>query len=183
MLAMKSVRKNSLAFSSSIACLSVQIFCRVAAWETNSLNRLANYSSVFLRLALGTAFLSAVADRFGLWGSFGQPNVAWRDFARFTAYTARLNWFLPPSLVPALAWAATLAEFLLGSALILGLFIRLASLLGGLLLLLFALAMTFTLGIKSPLNFSVFTASAASFLLAACPKFPLSHDAMRRKSQ
>jgi hypothetical protein len=29
---------------------------------------LANFSSVFLRLALGISFLSAVADRFGLWG-------------------------------------------------------------------------------------------------------------------
>ena len=38
---------------------------------------LARFSSVFLRQALGTAFLSAVADRFGLWGADGQPNVSW----------------------------------------------------------------------------------------------------------
>ena len=35
-----------------------------------------NFSSVFLRLALGRSFLSAVADRFGWWGAFGHPNVA-----------------------------------------------------------------------------------------------------------
>ena len=34
---------------------------------------LAKLSSLFLRLALGTSFLSAVADRFGLWGASGQP--------------------------------------------------------------------------------------------------------------
>jgi membrane fusion protein, multidrug efflux system len=53
----------------------------------------ADYSTVFLRLALGLAFLSAVADRFGLWGGYGQPHVAWGDFARFIAYTGKLNWF------------------------------------------------------------------------------------------
>ena len=36
---------------------------------------LATFSSVFLRLALGISFLSAVADRFGLWGVYGQSNV------------------------------------------------------------------------------------------------------------
>ena len=48
---------------------------------------LAAVSSVFLRLALGISFLSAVADRFGLWGVFEQPNVAWGNYARFVAYT------------------------------------------------------------------------------------------------
>jgi len=144
------------------------------------LNRLADYSSVFLRLALGTAFLSAVADRLGLWGAFGQPNIAWGDFAHFTAYTAKLNWFAPQAVVPFLAWAATLAEVFLGLALILGLFTRLSAILSGLLLVLFALTMTFALGIKSPLNLSVFTASAGSFLLATCARFPFSLDAMRR---
>ena len=37
-------------------------------------------SSVFLRFALGFSFLSAVADRFGLWGAFGEPRVAWGNF-------------------------------------------------------------------------------------------------------
>ena len=53
---------------------------------------LAKLSSVFLRLALGMSFLSAVADRFGLWGAYGQPNVSWGNYARFVDYTAQLNW-------------------------------------------------------------------------------------------
>jgi hypothetical protein len=36
--------------------------------------------------------------------------------------------------------------------------------------------MTLALGIKSPLNFSVFSAAGGSFLLAACPAFPFSVD-------
>jgi hypothetical protein len=35
--------------------------------------RNGSLSSVVLRLGLGLGFLSAVADRFGLWGAFGRP--------------------------------------------------------------------------------------------------------------
>jgi len=138
------------------------------------LNKAADYSTVLLRLALGFSFLSAVADRFGLWGAYGQPHVAWGDFARFVAYTGKLNWFVPTTLLPALAWASTFAEILLGVALVVGLFTRIAALLSGLMLLAFALAMTFALGVKAPLDLSVFSASAGAFLLAAYGSYPLS---------
>src|SRR5215217_4345449 len=59
-------------------------------------------ATVFLRLALGLAFLSAVADRFGLWGSAGTRNVAWGDFAHFTQYTGQLNPWAPVALIPTL---------------------------------------------------------------------------------
>jgi uncharacterized membrane protein YphA (DoxX/SURF4 family) len=147
-----------------------------------ALNRAADCSTVFLRLALGISFLSAVADRFGLWGAYGQPGVAWGDFARFVAYTGKLNWFVPTTLLPALAWASTFAEILLGFALVVGLFTRIAAGLSGMILLLFALAMTFALGIKAPLDFSVFSASAGAFLLAAYGKYPLSADALRTRA-
>src|ERR1700756_2876131 len=62
------------------------------------LTGLATVSPVFLRLALGISLLSAVADRFGLWGVYGQPNVSWGNYARFVDYTAELNWFLPAFL-------------------------------------------------------------------------------------
>src|SRR5438477_8816087 len=72
---------------------------------------LATVSSVFLRLALGISFLSAVADRFGFWGVYGQPNVAWGNYARYVAYTAKLNWFLPGATIPALAISPRLLKF------------------------------------------------------------------------
>lgn len=152
-----------------------------AAWEAEHLfKRMGDCSSMFLRLALGTSFLSAVADRFGFWGAFGQPNVAWGDFSHFMSYTAILNWFLPQATIPVLAWAATCAEILLGVALILGAFTRVAAFLSGALLLLFALSMTFALGVKAPLNFSVFSASAAAFLLATCSEDCWSLDSLWR---
>jgi hypothetical protein len=54
----------------------------------------------FLRLALAAGFLSAVADRFGLWGPAGAANVAWGAWQPFVDYVAKLNWFAPPQLLP-----------------------------------------------------------------------------------
>jgi uncharacterized membrane protein YphA (DoxX/SURF4 family) len=138
--------------------------------------RMGDFSSIFLRLALGVSFLSAVGDRFGFWGPFGQSPVAWGDFSHFTAYTAKLNWFMPSATIPGLAWASTCAETLLGVALLLGCFTRVAALLSGLLLLLFALAMTFALSLEAPLSSSVFSASGGAFLLATCSKYSWSLD-------
>ena len=139
-------------------------------------------SSVFLRVALGVSFLSAVADRFGLWGAFGEPHVAWGTFARFVAYTGKLNWFLPRAAVPTLAIVATCAETLLGILLVVGWQTRRTALLSGVLLLLFAVTMTGALGIKAPLDASVFSAAGGAFLLANCAEYPFSIDQLRRYS-
>ena len=48
----------------------------------------------------------SVAGRFGLCGSFEQPNVALGDFSHFVAFTRILNWFMPSATIPALAWSA-----------------------------------------------------------------------------
>lgn len=42
----------------------------------------------FARIALAAAFLSAVADRFGLWGPPGATGVAWGDLKNFNDYVA-----------------------------------------------------------------------------------------------
>jgi uncharacterized membrane protein YphA (DoxX/SURF4 family) len=142
---------------------------------------LANFSSVFLRLALGTAFLSAVADRFGLWGAYGQPNVSWGDYARFVAYTAKLNWFLPAGMMRAAALIATVAEIVFGLLLILGWKTRITALLSGVLMSFFALAMTMALGVKAPLDFSVFSAAGGALLLSTSASYPFSMDELLRR--
>lgn len=146
-------------------------------------SRLAKFSSVFLRLALGISFMSAVADRFGLWGAYGKANVSWGDYARFVAYTAKLNWFAPTPVAPALAMIATAAETLLGLLLVLGWKTRITALLSGVLLTTFALTMTIALGVKAPLNFSVFSAAGGAFLLATCTEFSFSVDDLLRRRQ
>jgi uncharacterized membrane protein YphA (DoxX/SURF4 family) len=146
------------------------------------LTNLRASSSVFLRFAVGFSFLSAVADRFGLWGAFGEPHVAWGTFARFVAYTGTLNSFLPRAAVPTLAIVATCAETLFGILLVLGWQTRTTAFLSGLLLLLFSATMTVALGIKAPLDFSVFSAAGGAFLLANCAEYPFSIDQLRRNS-
>jgi uncharacterized membrane protein YphA (DoxX/SURF4 family) len=136
------------------------------------------FSSVWLRCALGLGFLSAVADRLGLWGGFGQPNVEWGTFSRFLEYTHTLNWYLPAGVIPLVGIIATGAETLFGLLLIVGWYTRATAFLTGLLLLVFGLSMTLALGIKAPLNFAVFTGVGAAWLLASCERFPFSVDAL-----
>jgi uncharacterized membrane protein YphA (DoxX/SURF4 family) len=145
--------------------------------------RLASLSSVFLRLALGASFLSAVADRFGLSGQFGQPNVSWGDFARFVEYTGRLNWFLPHPLVSALAVIFTFAEVLFGLLLLVGWKTRITALCAGILAMIFGMAMTAALGIEAPLSASVFSAAGGSLLLATCTRFPFSVDELTQRAR
>ena len=117
---------------------------------------------VYARLALGAAFLSGVADRFGLWGD----KSGWKTFADFERYTAQVNSFMPPATIPVLAWAATVAELSFGLALVVGFRVRWAALGSAVLLTLFGAAMAVSFGIKSPLDYSVFSAAAGALLLA-----------------
>jgi len=119
---------------------------------------------LYARLALGAAFLSAVAARFGFWGENTGPD----SFKHFIEYTAEVNSFMPAFTIPFLAWAATIAETFLGITLILGIWTRFVALAAATLLFLFGAAMAISFGIKSPLDYSVFSASAGALILAVC---------------
>lgn len=147
--------------------------------ESPRLRNLRRLTSLYLRLALGVAFLSAVADRFGLWGPPGSLNVAWGNFTPFTQYTAKVNPWSPSALVPLLAWAATVAETILGVALLGGVYTRLAALASGVLLSSFAIGMSIGTGVKSALDASVFSAAAGAFGLALLGPDPWSVDGLR----
>ena len=136
----------------------------------------SGYATVYLRIALGAGFLSAVADRFGMWGPPGGPRIAWGNFHNFLVYTGELNPWFPNSLILTVGWTATICEVVLGIALILGFRTRIAALSSGLLTLAFALGMVCGTGVKSPLDASVFVVSASSFLLAEAKFYPWSLD-------
>lgn len=118
----------------------------------------------FLRYALAIGFLSAVADRFGLWP---QEISAWGNWPNFVAYTGVLNPWLLEAMIPATAILATGLEILFGVLLIVGYKIEWVAKVSGILLLLFALSMVFSSGLKVPFDYSVFTASAAAFALGS----------------
>ncbi|HVW77957.1 MAG TPA: DoxX family membrane protein [Alloacidobacterium sp.] len=121
---------------------------------------------LFARFALGASFLSAVADRFGVWGPYGAKNVSWGSFHHFVEYTGAVTSLFPSSLTVWFAWSATVAETIFGILLIAGFKTRMISVLSGLLLLSFAMGMATGLSIKAPLDYSVFSAAAGAFLLA-----------------
>ena len=139
------------------------------------------YATVFLRFALGAAFLTAVTDRLGIWGPSGTVNVAWGDMTHFMAYAAKLNPWFPKTVIPTLAWFVTVAETSLGAALILGFQTRRAAQLSGWLLLAFGIGMTAGTGIKSALNGSVFfRLQQERFFLQQVPSTCLSIDSLRQ---
>jgi len=72
---------------------------------------------------------------------------------------------MPAFTIPILVWAATAAETTLGILLILGIWPRWVALGGAILLFLFGAAMALSFGIKKPLDYSVFSASAGALLL------------------
>lgn len=119
--------------------------------------------ALYARLALGAAFLSGIADRFGLYTG---RNVGYGNFDGFLRYTAQVNSFMPASTIPFLGWAATVAEFSLGVLLVFGVWRRPVAIATAVLLVLFGAAMGISFGIKSPLDYSVFSASSAAVLLA-----------------
>ncbi len=133
---------------------------------------------LFLRLAISAGFLSASADRFGLW-----PNdvSVWGNWNSFLEYTEIINPWIPLSFIPTLAIIATVAEIGFAVFLLIGFKTELFAKLSGLLLLLFALSMTFSTGIKGAFDFSVFSASAAAFALSLMKEKYLEIDSYFQK--
>jgi hypothetical protein len=126
------------------------------------------FAIILTRLALAVAFLSSVADRFGVWGRAGAPHVVWGDFQHFVAQVSALVPWFPRALTPVLAWLATTLESAFGLGLLIGVRTKMMALGSASLLLLFGLATTFSAagGIHAAIASSVFSAAGASLLLA-----------------
>jgi uncharacterized membrane protein YphA (DoxX/SURF4 family) len=120
---------------------------------------------IALRLSLAAAFLSAVADRFGWWEPFGQGS--WGSMGAFTDYTHQLVPFASGWLLTVIVWAATATESTLGVLLLTGWRPKLVGAATCLVLIAFGTAMAVSLGIESPLSYSVFSAASAAAAYAA----------------
>jgi uncharacterized membrane protein YphA (DoxX/SURF4 family) len=144
--------------------------------QTLIIQWILRYSSVLVRLALGIVFLSMVADRLGLWGPPGTPNVSWGNFENFINSVRDLNPYLPEILVPVVSWGVTVAELVFGLLLLIGYKTQWVALLSGFLCLTFVISTGIAFGIKAPLSFSVVVDVACAFLLASQGRYPLSVD-------
>lgn len=129
--------------------------------------RAIQMASLFVRWALAAGFLSAVADRFGLWGAPGSAGVAWGNIENYESYVALLNWFLPSLWISPIGWIATICEILIALGLIVGWQLYWFALAAGILLTLFGTTMLVAFGPKPPLDYSVFSAASAAYLLFA----------------
>ena len=127
------------------------------------MNTTKNITKLFLRLAISVGFLSAVADRFGLWS---KEVSAWGNWDSFLEYTQFINPWFPIAMISTIGIIATTAEIVFALCILLGYKTELFAKLSGFLLLVFALSMTISSGIKGALDYSVFIASAGAFALS-----------------
>lgn len=134
---------------------------------------------LFLRLTIAFGFLSAVADRFGFWS---KEASAWGNWENFIEYTQLINPLIPKTLISPVGVIATSAEIIFALCLIIGFKTELFAKLSGYLLLLFALAMIFSTGIKGVLDYSVLSASAAAFVLSLIKEKYLELDIVLNKT-
>lgn len=130
----------------------------------------ANLAAFFVRLALGATYISAYSGRTNLFG--GHPD-GWEQFLK---YASDVNSYAPESLKLFLAITATVLEIVISILLIVGFQTKKVAAASGILTLLFALAMTYSFGIKEPLDYGVFVNFTAAFLLATLPEHILSVD-------
>ncbi|MHA3787041.1 DoxX family membrane protein [Flavobacterium hauense] len=135
-----------------------------------------NTFQLYLRMALGIGFILPVMDRLGMLGLPGSPNVGWGNWSNFVDYTNSLMPYLSNSIANVLGGIASIAEVLFGIMLIIGYKTKYAAIGSGVLTLTFALSMLFFAGYRSPFNYSVFTCSAAAFLLSAIENYKWSVD-------
>jgi len=133
---------------------------------------------LLLRLALGITFLTPVLDRLGLLGQAGTGNIEWGNWGNFIDYTATLMPIFDRPVVNIMGGIATISELLIAISLILGFRTKYAALGSCLLTLTFIIFMTLSVGIQKPINYGVFTASAASFLLSFIPNYNWSIDSL-----
>lgn len=94
----------------------------------------------------------------------GKPIVG--GWPHYLQAVALLNAFAPKALVPTIGVIATAAESTIGILLLIGFRLRWSAYAATALLIGFGTAMTIALGIKAPLDYSVFAAAGAAFLLA-----------------
>lgn len=118
---------------------------------------------LFLRYAIAIGFLSAVTDRLGYWP---KEVSAWGNWDSFLGYTEVINPWIPGSMIPFAGTIASIAEVVFALCLIIGFKTTFFAKLSGYLMLLFAIAITLSSGVKGALDYSVFAASAGAFALS-----------------
>lgn len=133
-------------------------------------------AQLLLRLAIGLTFLTPVLDRLGILGPAGTGNIEWGNWENFINYTTTLMPYFHRPMVNVMGLVATIAEATIALGLIVGFKTKYVALGSCLLTLTFIVFMATSVGVQKPINFGVFTASAASFLLSKIQDYNCSID-------
>ncbi|MFE9583103.1 hypothetical protein ACFYO1_42485 [Nocardia sp. NPDC006044] len=141
----------------------------IVALQAGTLGRI-RVVSVVARVALGLLLLGSVADRFGLLGAPGDAGVSWGSFDSFADYTRTLLPGFAGGLAAPAAVAATILEFGLGLALVVGLLPRITAAATAGLLAVFMLAMWTSLGFAAMSAYAVAVLAGGAALLATAKK-------------
>lgn len=144
--------------------------------------RVLQIGRIVLRLCLSSAFLFAIADRFGVYGRHGTKGVSWGDWTHFLQFVAYLIKIGPRTFIPAIGATETIIEFSLAVALLLGIYPRMIAWSSAALLASFAVTMSIALGIPTTLGYGVFTGIGAALLLGAVARPGSNWDPLSSKS-
>jgi putative oxidoreductase len=123
-----------------------------------------NLAAFLVRLALAATYISAYSSRINLFS--GHPD----GWERFLKYASDVNSYAPESVKLFLAITATILEIAISILLIVGFQTKKVAIASGILTFLFAMAMTYSFGVKEPLDYGVFVNFTAAFLLATMPE-------------
>ena len=91
------------------------------------MQKYSSFAQLYLRIAIGAAYLVFGFDRLGVFGKYGEKNVSWGDWQHFMVRAEEIMNFLPRTLVEPFAIIATAAEISFGVLLIVGFKTRLAA--------------------------------------------------------
>lgn len=138
---------------------------------------------LLLRCALGITFLTPVFDRLGILGQAGTGNIEWGNWENFINYTTTLMPIFDRPVVNVMGAIATVSELMIGISLIIGFKTKYAAIGACLITLTFIVFMTLSVGIQKPINYGVFTASAAGLLLSFIPNYNWSLDNLLKDSR
>lgn len=145
---------------------------RLKSIQTKMVSKRQALAQLILRIAIAITMLSAVADRFGLWGSLS----SWGNWSAFQAYARKLTFFLPEALSNVSGYVVTFLEMLFSLLLLIGYKTRWTACGTSLLMFLFALSMSIGIAPNAPLNYSVWVGSAAALLLSTIENYKWSVD-------
>jgi hypothetical protein len=140
--------------------------CTLAGAGTRVLRAATTVTGV----TLGLNLLGAVADRFGAFGPPGGPGVSWGSWPAFVDYTGLLLPGLPPAFVLLAAVGASAAETVLGVGLIAGVARRWVGKATAGLLVVYVVAMAWSLGLSSLAVYAVPVLVGGALLVSAGPE-------------